>query len=89
VLELAALEVVCEMLMVLDKERLVAIFATVEEDFGDGVGEVVGWTLELTAFEELGELEDPDPPTGKTTILAVTPLGTVTTQKLAPPAPAA
>ncbi len=41
-------------------------------------------------LEDLAMLELPDPPpASKTTMLAVSPDGTVTTQKLAPPAPAA
>jgi hypothetical protein len=49
--------------------------------------EVEAWVvLEVAALEVLPEL---DPPTSKTTTFAVTPDGTVTTQKLAPPAPAA
>jgi hypothetical protein len=67
-----------------------------------GVGVGVGEGLEVDegtgAWELLLAGEDDDPaepdpalesPTGKTTTLAVTPWGIVTTQKLAPPAPEA
>jgi hypothetical protein len=51
---------------------------------GVGVGVGVAVELEACAPEPAPEL-----PTWKTTMLAVSPGGTVTTQKLAPPAPAA
>jgi hypothetical protein len=65
---------------------------------GVGVGEGLGLdegtgALELLLAGEDDDPAEPDPalesPTGKTTTLAVTPCGIVTTQKLAPPAPEA
>lgn len=60
------------------------------EGVGVGVAEVEGeaWAAPAAAFPA-GEPESDLPETSKTTMLAVMPLGTVTTQKLAPPAPAA
>lgn len=57
----------------------------VADEVDDGVG--VAEMVELLAalVEELAA----EPPTGKTTMFAEEPLGMVTTQKLAPPAPAA
>lgn len=58
---------------------------------GEGLGVGEGARELLWAGDE--DPDEPDPalesPTGKTTTLAVTPLGIVTTQKLAPPAPEA
>ena len=59
---------------------------------GVGVGEGVGFASALTFFaSESSELLPPllSLPIGKTTMRAVDPLGTVTTQKSAPPAPVA
>ena len=55
---------------------------------GVGVGEGVGEALLEAALDD-EEAEDPEPPSSKTTTSAVRPEGTVTTQKLAPPAPEA
>ena len=57
---------------------------------GLGVVDVEGAAEELEAFEDDPEEPEPPPlelPESKTTTFAVTPLGTVTTQKFAPPAP--
>lgn len=60
---------------------------------GVGVGVCVGVGVESLVEPEETEPGEPEPaldsPTGKTTIFAVMPLGIVTTQKLAPPAPEA
>jgi hypothetical protein len=65
----------------------VEVLELVEDGVGVGVG--VGEALEEAAFEEDAGFELPELPISKTTISAVNPEGTVTTQKLAPPAPLA
>lgn len=83
---------------VVDVELGVVEVELVEVDVGEGEDEVVGVgvgvglaLLELEGLEDDEEPDEPPPefefPASKTTMLAVCPLGTVTTQKLAPPAP--
>lgn len=79
---------------VVEEELLVELVELVlVEDVEDGVGEALE-LVDATALE-LGEaeLDDPpellEPPAWKTTTLAVTPSGIVTTQKFPPPAPVA
>lgn len=93
-LELDELEDEDELLVELDFVDELDVVDVVRVGVGVGVGvvDVEGATEELAAFEddpaepELPPLELPD---SKTTTFAVTPLGMVTTQKLAPPAPVA
>jgi hypothetical protein len=55
---------------------------------GVGVGVFVGWGFSALLFDcDCEELPLSALPAGKTTTLAVEPFGTVTTQKLEPPAP--
>lgn len=77
-------------------EEVVGVGVGVGLGLGVGVGVGVGVGISLAAtlcFEGLDEPDEPEPPEElpalKTTMLAVWPLGTVTTQKLAPPAPEA
>lgn len=80
----------------LDVGVAVDVGVVVDVGVGEGEGEdvvlEVGVGLAAASLED-PELEDPleplDPPTSNVTILAVWPEGTVTTQKLAPPAPVA
>jgi len=90
-------ELVVEIFEDVDVELGVVEVELVEVDVGEGVDEVVGvgvgvgLGLELEDLEDDEEPDEPPPelefPASKTTMLAVWPLGTVTTQKLAPPAP--
>jgi hypothetical protein len=101
VLELEELELDDELLLVVLVEVLEGVGVELElevdeldDDVDDGVGVVELELLELEEDNELlllePELPLPDespPPLLKTTMLAVLPCGTVTTQNAAPPAP--
>jgi hypothetical protein len=76
-----------ELLVDVDDGGGVEVLELVEDGVGVGVG--VGEALEEAAFDEDAGFELPELPISKTTISAVNPEGTVTTQKLAPPAPLA
>ena len=89
---LGFVELVAEVVEATTELEVGLFVVDVEVGLGDDV--VVGAAAVDVDEEELVVLEDPDAPdpelefpASKTTTLAVSPSGTVTTQKLAPPAP--
>jgi hypothetical protein len=77
-----------DVLVDVELEDVVVVEASVDEETELDVDDdnVVVW-LELAGLDVLLPLPPPLPPTSKTTMLALAPLGTVTTQKEPPPAP--